>query len=248
MAKTAKRALGALLAALMLLTMFGAAAAADLEDELIVIAAAEEIVPVEAEALAIDIDGQELAEQADILPQFDVDPANFGTAVELNAFLPQIVSPSGYDGLLISGSNVYCFTANRTTRYRIRTTSIGIYPRGAKLADLFGNFPGSNILFFMLSPILSVLDFIFPYTKPSVQVYIKAEPDEELELLPGETPEDKYELLCEAGKSGFPWYKNNRYDVRLTFECEEGQTYYVVVGAEETTFNLPFLLYVWPWI
>jgi len=224
MAKTAKRALSVVLAGLLFLGLFAIAAAADETEPLVFDIAEQEIAEPEA-AIAEDLDAQALD------PDLEV---NFETAVKLNAFLPAIVSPSGYDGLLVSGSNVYTFEAARTTRYRIRTTSIGIYPRAAKVADLFGNFPLSGAIFFVLSPILSVLDFIFPNTKPYVQVFV----DDDGLAVP----------LTEAGKSGFPWWKFNQYDVRLTFDCEAGKTYYVVVSAEETTFNLPFLLYVWPWI
>jgi len=188
---------------------------------------------------------------------------NFKKAKSIDyVILPQLVSPSGNDQLggLISGSKVYSFKAPWTGSFAIRASSWGGYPiKGGYpawdfWADLISYFIDLDfelnfiiLLLFMLLGLSSgtiltyiiewVLDLIFPYTEPTVELY-----------------DSKKKLVAKAGTGegfpGIPWVyflqKSTKTDVRLRYELVEGKTYYIVVNTKADTFGLPYMVNVRP--
>jgi len=215
MAKITKQTLCALLAALMLFGAFGAAAVAvdDLDAELETAEEIEAEVIAEpiADIIAAEIIAQEVTEEVILPPGFEA-------AEEIGMIIPKLVSPAGNDGLLATGSNVFYFKAPSTTRYRIRSTSLGFYWSWQKIADIFS------------------FDFLFNFTflpraDLAVTIY-----------------NSDFEVIAAADNSGFPFFKNNRYDFRETVPMQKDEIYYFEVETKSTIFDLPYLFSVYPWI
>jgi hypothetical protein len=165
-------------------------------------------------------------------------------AEEQLVILPKIVSPKGYDGLIISGTNLYSFTVPWSGKWHILSNSWGVYPSWRAWSDTLTQYAGlddTSTIFkvltaladlpnYLLNFLLNVLlDKYFPSTDPVVTLYDEAG-----------------KKIADYDNEGFPLFKHNDGDYRAVVELEKGKTYYLATGANATTWDLPYITKITP--
>jgi len=200
---------------------------------------------------------------------------DFKKAEEMNFMLPTLVSPTGKEQLggLASGSKVYSFTAPRNGSYVIRSgsllplnlypfTTAQLQPAGFFLNDKYVKNVFLNaifnicIYFFSIvivvprwiylgflaydaaNAVYGIVNIFMPDNKPSMQLY-----DSKQKLIGEAQPGDGF-----PGLAPLTLPKWSEFDFRFVCELKGGKTYYIVVDTEDTFFDLPYTLSVWPTI